>query len=102
MSLPAVPLAELAAAPARRRFAFPATRTVEYLRDGSGMVAGLIVRTQDPLEGCDRSSALEESQDGLFRIACASRTTRRSQRPGTGPRRRAAAIAGLGAHHPSV
>jgi hypothetical protein len=67
MSLPEFRLVELAAQPWRRRFAFPATRTVEPVRDASGMVAGLIVRTQAPLEGWIEIS-LDEPQVGLFRI----------------------------------
>jgi hydrogenase maturation protease len=67
MSLPEFRLVELAAQPARRRFVFPATRTVEPVRDASGMVAGLIVRTQAPLE-CWIEISLEEPQAGLFRI----------------------------------
>ena len=65
--LPDLRFAELAAQPARRRFALPATRTVEPVRDAAGMVAGLIVRTQEPLE-CWIEASLEQPQDGLFRI----------------------------------
>ena len=50
-----------------RQFALPATRTVEPVRDAAGMVAGLIVRTQEPLE-CWIEASLEQPQDGLFRI----------------------------------
>jgi hypothetical protein len=67
MSLPAFRFAELAAQPARRLFQFPATRTVEPVRDASGMVAGLIVRTQEPVE-CSIQISIDELQDGLFRI----------------------------------
>ena len=68
LDLPAFHLAELPAAPTSRRFALPATRTVEPVRDSSEMVAGLIVRTQEPLEfGIEAS--IEQPQNGLFRIA---------------------------------
>jgi hydrogenase maturation protease len=67
MKLPNFSFAELAAQPARRWFALPATRTIEPVRDAAGMVAGLIVRTQEPLE-CRIEARLEQPQDGLFRI----------------------------------
>jgi hypothetical protein len=67
MKLPDLRFAELAAQSARRRFAFPATRAVELVRDAAGMVAGVIVRTQEPLE-CRIEASLEQPQDGLFRI----------------------------------
>ena len=56
-------LAELTAAPAARRFGFPAERKIEHLPDA----AGVIVRTQAALEGSVEVSA-EELQDGLFLI----------------------------------
>jgi hydrogenase maturation protease len=62
MALPDVHFAELAAHPVCRRFAFPATRTVEPVRTGQ------IVRTQEPLE-CSIQTTLDQPQDGLFRIA---------------------------------
>jgi len=65
--LPAFRFEELAAEPARRRFSFPPTRTVEPVREVSSMVAGLILRTQEPLECCVEVS-LEEPHAGLFRI----------------------------------
>jgi hydrogenase maturation protease len=67
MQLPDFSFAELAAQPARRQFALPATRTIEPVCDAAGMVAGLIVRTQEPLE-CRIEASLEQPQDGLFRI----------------------------------
>jgi hydrogenase maturation protease len=67
MALPAFRFEELTAEPVRRRFSFPPTRTVEPVREVSSMVAGLIVRTQEPLECCVEAS-LEEPQAGLFRI----------------------------------
>jgi hypothetical protein len=59
--------AELEAGPASRRFTHPATRSVEPLRDPSGMVAGVLVRTQQPLE-CRIEASLEQPEDGLYRI----------------------------------
>jgi hypothetical protein len=67
MQLPDFNFAERVSQPARRQFAFPATRTIEPLRDAAGMVAGLIVRTQEPLE-CRIDASLDTPQDGLFRI----------------------------------
>ena len=68
MTLPAVRFAILAAGPTHRRFAFPATRTLERLCDSEGVLAGLIVRTQQPLE-CWIETAMEKLEDGLFRIS---------------------------------
>ncbi|HXB70220.1 MAG TPA: hypothetical protein VNY05_18350 [Candidatus Acidoferrales bacterium] len=74
INLPGLHFAMLAAQPWRRRFTFPATRTVEPVRDASGMVAGLIVRTQAPLEGWIEIG-IDEPQDGgstgagLFRLS---------------------------------
>ena len=62
MDLPAVSFADLAAGPARHRFAFPATRTAEPIGE-----AGLMVRRQDPLE-CWVDTRLEALGDGLFRL----------------------------------
>ena len=67
MNLPAFRFEELAAEPARRQFSFPPSRTVEPVREVSSMVAGLIVRTQEPLECCVEVS-LEAAQAGLYRI----------------------------------
>jgi hypothetical protein len=67
MILPDLHFAILAAQPVRRRFALPSTRTVEPVRDASGKVAGLIVRTQEALE-CWIETSLDEPQAGLFRI----------------------------------
>ena len=67
MRLPAVHFAELAGQPVLRQFALPATRTIEPVRDAAGMVAGLIVRTQEPLQ-CRIEARLDQAQDGLFRI----------------------------------
>ena len=68
MTLPAVRFAILAAGQTRRRFAFPATRTIERLCDSEGVIAGLIVRTQQPLE-CWIETGMEKLEDGLFRIS---------------------------------
>jgi hypothetical protein len=73
MNLPGLHFAILAAQPVRRRFAFPATKTVEPVRDAAGMVAGLIVRTQAPLEcwieiGIDEPQDRSSEGDALFRI----------------------------------
>jgi len=67
-SLPPCHLAELEASPARHRFALAKKRAVETLRDGVGMVAGLIVRTQQPLDVWIETS-VEQPQEGLYRIA---------------------------------
>jgi hypothetical protein len=64
---PAYHLAEIAAGPIARGFTLQATRAVEELRDESGLIAGLIVRTQSPVEGFIEIAA-EESQAGLFRL----------------------------------
>ncbi len=68
MELPAVRFGELAERPERCEFALPPTRTIDPLRDGSGMIAGLIVRTQEPLD-CTVETSLERAQGDLFRIA---------------------------------
>ena len=73
MDLPAVSFADLAAGPARHRFAFPATRTAEPIGE-----AGLMVRRQDPLE-CWVDTRLEALGDGLFRWKCASPTRPRGR-----------------------
>jgi hydrogenase maturation protease len=67
ISLPDVHFAVLEAGVTRRRFQFPPTRTLEPIRGASGLVAGAIVRTQEPLEGWIEVR-LEQPQDGLFRI----------------------------------
>ncbi|MDR3700284.1 MAG: hypothetical protein P4L56_11645 [Candidatus Sulfopaludibacter sp.] len=67
MTLPPVRFAILAAGQTRRRFAFPANRTVEQLRNSEGLVAGLIERIQQPLEGWIETG-IEKLEDGLFRI----------------------------------
>jgi hydrogenase maturation protease len=67
MTIPASRFAMLSAAPARRRFELPATRTVEPVRDTHGMVRGLILRTQVPLN-CWIETRIEQVRDGLFRI----------------------------------
>jgi hypothetical protein len=68
MALPPVRFAILAAGNTRRRFAFPATRTIERIRNARGMVVGLIVRTQEPL-ACWVETGIEKLPDGLFRIS---------------------------------
>jgi hydrogenase maturation protease len=68
ISLPDLHFAELEAGSVRRRFAFPATGTVEPVRDATGMVAGLTVRSQEALEGWIETR-LEQPRDGLFRIS---------------------------------
>jgi hydrogenase maturation protease len=64
LCLPKLHFAELAAAPTRRPFALPATKTVETVRDSSGMVAGLIVRTQKALECWVEASIVSEVEEG--------------------------------------
>ncbi len=66
--LPTLDFAELEAAPVRIRFALPSTRTVEPVRDSSGAVAGVIVRTQEPLE-CLVEMAIDQAREGVFRIS---------------------------------
>ena len=68
LTLPPVRFAILAAAQTRRRYAFPATRTVERLRNSEGILAGVIVRTREPLE-CWLETGIEKLEEGLFRIA---------------------------------
>jgi hypothetical protein len=67
MQLPAVHFADLAASPFVLRFALPATRSFEPLRDSSGMIAGGLVRTQEPVD-CWIEVSLEQPLDGLFQI----------------------------------
>ena len=67
LSLPSLRFAELAAGSVRRCFALPGTRTIEPVRGDTGMVAGLVLRTQAPLE-CAIEASLEDLRDGLFRI----------------------------------
>jgi hypothetical protein len=64
---PALSFADLATGPACHPFSFPATRTVEPVRDAEGLVAALIVRTQEPLE-CSVETRLEPLREGLYRI----------------------------------
>jgi hypothetical protein len=67
LSLPPFCIAELEAQPVRRQFALPATRTVEPIREVSGLVAGLIVRTQEPLE-CSIEVRAESCEAQLSRV----------------------------------
>jgi hydrogenase maturation protease len=67
MSLPAYRFAELEAGPIRQKFVHPATRAVEEVHDSAGRLAGLIVRTQEPVE-CSIETRLERPQEGLARI----------------------------------
>ncbi|HTS31026.1 MAG TPA: hypothetical protein VMH81_34380 [Bryobacteraceae bacterium] len=66
LGLPAACFAELAAQRIPRQFVLPATRSVELLRNSSGLVAGIIVRTQEALD-CRIVTSVEEVQDGLYR-----------------------------------
>jgi hydrogenase maturation protease len=63
MNLGPLHFADLEAAPVRRRFALPATRTVEKLGDSA-----VIVRTQAALE-CAIETGAAQVRDGLYRIA---------------------------------
>ena len=67
ISLPVLTFAELQAAPVQQKFTHPATRTVELLRDGRGLLTGVIERTRKPLE-CVVDAGIEHLHDGLFRI----------------------------------
>lgn len=67
-NLPPSCCADLEASPARRRFTLPETRTVETLHDGTGMIAGLIVRTQQPVDVWIETRA-EQPEDGLYRVS---------------------------------
>jgi hypothetical protein len=68
MDLPALRFGELSGRTERLPFAFPATRKREPVRDAAGMIAGLIVRTEEPLE-CAIEVGLERARPNLFRIS---------------------------------
>jgi hypothetical protein len=68
LELPAYHIAEIVAGPILRDFNLRATKTVEEVRDGSGLIAGLVVRTQAAVEGIIQIAA-EEPQGGLFRLS---------------------------------
>ncbi|HLK64356.1 MAG TPA: hypothetical protein VKU19_13005 [Bryobacteraceae bacterium] len=68
LPLPDLHLGELVSAPVFRRFALPATRSEEPVRSSQGTVAGLIVRTQQPLE-CEIGAEAEPLRKGLFRVS---------------------------------
>jgi len=68
MDLPPLRFGELSGRTERLPFVFPATRTIEPVRNAAGMVAGLIVRTQEALE-CSVETSLERAQADLFRIS---------------------------------
>ncbi|HUA63633.1 MAG TPA: hypothetical protein VML19_33100 [Verrucomicrobiae bacterium] len=67
MAMPAFHCAELAAGQVRRRVDFEPTRTVEPIRDSSGLIAALIVRSTERLD-CSVEMTIEEPLDGLFRL----------------------------------
>ncbi len=67
IELPSYDLAEIVAGPILRDFTLRATKALEEVRDGSGLIAGLIIRTQAAVEGIIQISA-EELNDGLYRI----------------------------------
>jgi hypothetical protein len=67
MELPVLRLGELSGRSDRLQFSFPATRSIEPVRDAAARVAGLIVRTQEPLE-CSVETSLERVRTDLFRI----------------------------------
>jgi hypothetical protein len=60
-------LGELLRQPKRVPFSFPASRAVEPLRDGRGLIAGVIVRRQELVEGLVEISA-ERLDESVFRI----------------------------------
>ena len=60
-------LDELAAQPRRLTFSFPPLRELEFLRAPGGPVVGIIVRSQQPLEGAVELAA-EHAADQLFKV----------------------------------
>ena len=60
-------LEELVAGPVESRFAFPAHRTPEPLRQAGWEVVGVVVREQQAVEGAVELSA-ERAGDGLFKV----------------------------------
>jgi hypothetical protein len=66
VNVPAYNLGALAAEPLNWEFAFPAKEETEQLRDVSGRLVGLIVRTQESVQGRVEIGAV--GADGIFKI----------------------------------
>lgn len=67
VALDAVTLGELLTAPRSRPFVFPGGRRTELVRGGGGEVVGVLVRTQQAVEGVVETSASVVAE-GLFRV----------------------------------
>jgi hydrogenase maturation protease len=67
VKLSSLHLSELVAEPQRETFTFPSSRKLEALRDESGQVAGVLVRTQQAIE-CAIEMSAQCIGDNLFKL----------------------------------
>jgi hydrogenase maturation protease len=67
VSLPGLNLRDLVAEQKRRSFTFPSNREMEALREPGGQVPGVIVRSQQQIEGAIEVAA-ERACDQLFKV----------------------------------
>jgi hydrogenase maturation protease len=67
VDVPAFSLGDLLESPRELKFDFPASRTLEPLRQDAGMVAGVLIRQQQAVDGLVELSAVE-LEPALFKV----------------------------------